>query len=120
MDSVVHADEGQRAALLFDLVRSTLQPQEGTVFSPGRQVEGVPVRAMQDRPALGRIQGYSFRERLQRTLADQFRAVQRSLGRGVEEHEQRSLQAALLVGDVVGVARNSSARMRTRSPGSVT
>lgn len=66
--------------------------------SSGGQVQCIPLGTVQDRPALGRIPGVFVQETTQRTLTDQFSSVECGFCRGVQEHEQRSLQAALLVG----------------------
>ena len=68
------------------------------MFSSGRDKQRVPLGALQDGPTLCRIPGVLVQEAAQRTFADQLSAVQRRFGGSVQEHRQRSLQAALLVG----------------------
>ena len=97
VDFVVDADEGQRAALLFDAGQVDTQSEQGTMFTSGSEAQRVPLRLLENEPALSRIPVVLVEEAAQSTLADQFCTVERRFGGRVEEQSERSPEAALLV-----------------------
>ena len=97
MDFVVDADEGQRAALLFDAGQVDTQSEQGTMFTSGSEAQRVPLRLLENEPALSRIPVVLVEEAAECTFADQFCTVECRFGRGIEEQGERSPEAALLV-----------------------
>ena len=67
------------------------------MFTSGGEAQRVPLRLLENEPALSRIPVVLVEEAAQSTLADQFCTVERRFGRGIEEQSERSLGAALLV-----------------------
>ena len=67
------------------------------MFTSGGEAQRVPLRLLENEPALSRIPVVLVEEAAQSTLADQFCTVERRFGRGIEEQSERSPEAALLV-----------------------
>lgn len=84
----VDADEGQRAALLFDAGRIDTQPEKGMVFAFGSQEQRVPLGTVQHLPTLRRVPGVLVQEATEGTLADQLGAVKSCVGGRVEEQSE--------------------------------